>query len=398
MNTIHVRTLGEFSLQYEDTNISDLGTRSKKVWSLLAYLIHHRDRTVSQQKLIQLLWGEDSSCANPENALRITLHRLRTLLNQLWPTAGRDLIISREGSYSWNTELPIEVDCDRFDTLCQSGTVDEELRLQELLEAVSLYRGPFLPRQSSEVWVVPINSYFANLYQTIALTTGKALAKRNRHAEAAEICQAAAAADPYNEPLQQLLMRELAATGDIKGAAAVYENLSRRLFDDFGIRPSEETRTVYRAVAFCPEERTLPMDEILEELHEPAGSTGALMCDYDHFRYLCFAECRSLERSGKVTHIALLRVSREDKALSKSSLDRIMQQFGDCLRNGLRRGDAVSRCSASQHVIMLPNANYENSCAVCKRLISGFHRKYPHAHVQIEYLVQPLSPTSVQMS
>jgi len=146
-------------------------------------------------------------------------------------------------------------------------------------------------------------------------------------------------------------------------------------------------------VACCPEERTLPKDEILEELHEPAGSTGALMCDYDHFRYLCYAECRSLERSGKVTHIALLRVTRPEKPLSKASIDRIMNQFGQCLRSGLRRGDAVSRCSVSQHVIMLPNANYENSCQVCRRLISSFHRQHPHVQVQIEFLVQPLSPS-----
>lgn len=393
MSIIQIRMLGEFSLTHEGITISDQGTRSKKVWSLLAYLIQQRDHNVSQQKLIQLLWGEDSSCSNPENALRITLHRLRTLLDQLWPKAGRQLILSREGSYRWNTEIPIEVDCSRFETLCQNTEADPQLHLQELMEAISLYRGAFLPRYTSEVWVVPINAYFANLYISAVLEAAAALSERKRHTEAAEICQAAAAAEPYNEPLHQILMKELAFSGDLKAAAGVYETLARRLFDDFGIRPSEETRTVYRTVACRPEERTLPMDEVLEELREPANITGALQCDYDHFRYLCFAECRSLERSGKVSHIALLQVSSPDKQLPKNTWERIMGQLGDCLRNGLRRGDAVSRCSVSQHVIMLPNANYENSCAVCKRLISGFHRKYPHAQVQIDYLVQPLSPS-----
>lgn len=393
MNTVRIRMLGEFSLQYEDQQISDAGTRSKKVWSLLAYLIRNRDHSISQQKLIELLWGEDSSSVNPENALRITLHRLRTQLNQLWPTAGRDLILNRDGGYSWNNDWPISLDCDRFEELCLKPAENDTQRLQDVLEALSLYRGIFLPRQASEVWVVPINSYFANLYLLTAQEAANLLSAQNRHEEAVEICQAAAAAEPYHEPMHQLLMQELAATGDIKAAAAVYEALSKRLFDDFGIRPSEETRTVYRTVACSPEDRSLAMDEILEQIHEPAGTSGAMMCDYDYFRVLCFAKSRSMERNGSVTHIAMFRVTCL-KPMSKASSDRIMDQLGISLCAHLRRGDVVSRCSTSQYIIMLPRANYENSCMVCRRLIAAFHRQYPHIAVKIDFMVQPLDPQS----
>lgn len=43
----------------------------------------------------------------------------------------------------------------------------------------------------------------------------------------------------------------------------------------------------------------------------------------------------------------------------------------------LYQGDVVSRCSVSQMVVMLPQANYENSCAVCQRIIKAFQRQYP---------------------
>jgi len=41
---------------------------------------------------------------------------------------------------------------------------------------------------------------------------------------------------------------------------------------------------------------------------------------------------------------------------------------------------------------MLPQANYENSCMVCRRIISAFGRQFPHSPACIDYAVQPLEP------
>ena len=178
-----------------------------------------------------------------------------------------------------------------------------------------------------------------------------------------------------------------------KAAAEVYESFSKRLFDDFGIRPSQETRSVYRNAVHAPEDRTMAMDEVLEHLQEPEAPPGALECDYDYFKMLCFAERRSMERSGNVTHVALLSITgTPEKPLSKRSRNRIMDQLGESLRSNLRRGDVISRCSASQYILLLPKANYENSCMVCRRCMAAFQRKHPHVTARIHYLVQPLTP------
>ena len=385
--------LGEFSLHTSNTSISDAGNRAKKVWSLLAYLICNRGHAISQQKLINLLWGDEPDSDNPENALRITLHRLRAQLDQLWSGAGHELIIRKDGGYVWNSSVPVELDCDRFEALCQNNVSDKESRLQNLLDALALYRGEFLPRQSSEMWVVPIGTHFHNLNLQASLEASALLSEAGRHSEAVQICRAATTSEPYHEPLHQLLMQQLSASGNPKGAAAVYEALSKRLFDDFGIRPSEKTREVYRMAAHSPEDRALPMEEVLQHLQEPVGNSGALLCDYDYFKVLCFAESRAMERSGNATHIALLSLGSDtDKPLSKRSTNRIMEQLGNQLRSNLRRGDTVSRCSVSQYIIMLPKANYENSCMVCRRVITAFHRSHPHVAAKINFMVQPLTP------
>ena len=392
MEPIKINMLGEFTLQYGQNLLRETGTRSRRIFGLLSFLICHRGQTVSQYKLIEHLWGSDDDITNPENTLRILLHRTRAQLDQLYEGAGRDCILRKDGSYCWNPEIPLEVDYEVFEALCQSKQ-EESNRLEDLLRALSLYQGEFLARQSSDTWVVPVATHFQNLFLTASLEAADLLMGQQRHDEAVQVCRRCIAAEPYFEPACQKLMLSLAAKGDTRGAAEVYEALSHRLFDDFGIRPSEETRAVYRAAAHAPEDRTVSMDEVLEHLQEPEAEPGALQCDYDYFKMLCYAERRAIERSGSATHVALLSIAgTPEKPISKRSMSRIAQQLGTALRTNLRRGDVISRCSTSQYIILLPKANYENSCMVCRRCLAAFRRSHPHVTARIHYLVQPLTP------
>lgn len=392
MNVIRIRTLGELSLTVDGKTICDLQTRSRKVWSILAYLIQYRDTSFSQQRLIELFWGSDSSTTNPENALRITMYRLRALLDQLWPGAGRELILYRDSSYCWNETVPVSLDCEEFENLCHAESTDDNTRLASLLSALSLYRGVYLPRQSSELWAVPLSAHFSNLFLSASMEAAELLMQQGRHQEAIAVCRTAALSEPYQEQLHGVLIRALAASGDSKTAAAVYEDLSHRLFDEFGIYPGEDLRNLYHSIAGAPENRTLPIEEIMEQIQETPGKNGAMQCDYDYFKVLCYAQSRSLERTGGVTHVALLRISSDTKKPSRQFLNRIMDRFADTLRQNLRRGDVISRCSTCQYIIMLPDANYENSCMVCRRVIAAFHRSHPHISAKIQFMVQPLTP------
>ena len=393
MDPIHVHMLGDFFLQYQDNKICEADNRSRRIWSLLSFLIYYRGQQISPKRLFEQIWGNDTDVNNPENTLRLLLHRTRALLDQLYEGAGKECILRKEGGYCWNPAIPIVVDYERYEQLCQGTDADTSQRLPAVLEALSLYQGEFLAKQSSENWVIPICAHYQNLFLMASQEAAQLLSDGKRYEEAANVCRRVIAAEPYFEPIYQRLMLVLSAMGDARGAADVYENLSRRLFDDFGIRPSDETRAVYRTAAHSPEDRTLPMEEVLEDLRESELLPGAMQCDYDYFKVLCHAESRAMERSGSVTHIALLSVSGPvHKPLSKRSLSRIMEQLGGVLRTNLRRGDTISQCSVSQYIIMLPKANYENSCMVCRRVLAAFSRAHPHVSARIQFLVQPLHP------
>ena len=50
---LQVNMFGEFSLTYGGATIDDSGSRSKKLWTLLEYLLVFRDREITQNELIE---------------------------------------------------------------------------------------------------------------------------------------------------------------------------------------------------------------------------------------------------------------------------------------------------------------------------------------------------------
>ena len=391
MDELKIQMLGGFSLRLGKRELQDTDTRSKKVWVLLAYLIIHREQTVTQRTLIDLLWGDETDPINPENALRITMHRTRTLLEQLSPELGRGMILRRRGGYQWNGGG--EVDSERFEALCCQKAEDPDLRLRNLMEAISLYRGDYLPRQSGEVWVVSTAAYLHNLFVSAAQEAVELLIQQGRSHEAAGVCRRCLALEPYHEGFCRELMQLLAAAGDRRGAAEVYDRLSKRLFDDFGISPSEETRAVYRAAAYSPEDRVLSIDDVMGNLRESDAPSGALQCDFDYFRILCHALSRTMERSGGAAHVVLLDViSTAEREMPRQTIDRVMGQLSQQIRLSLRRGDVFCQCSVSQFTVLLSRANFENCQMICDRILRNFRRAYPYVPIRIAYQIRPLSP------
>lgn len=393
---LQVQMLGGFSLRSQGGQVSDGDNRTKKVWLFLAYLIYRRGHAVETQEYIDLLWGPREQGANPANALKTILHRARTTLEPLWPSAGHQLILRQGSAYRWNPDIPLELDVEEFERLCRQGEAqaDEEARLTDYLAALALYKGDFLPRLSSQLWVIPITTYYHQMYLRLVLQTIPLLEARRRYDEVERLCRAALVQEPYLEELYRHLMSTLIRLGSHREAAAVYEDMSKLFMDNFGAMPEEETRAVYREALNSLQDHALPVDSILEQLREPDGPGGALICQYDIFRSIYHSVARSLARSGDAVHLALFSVRSRDsgKALSRRSLDRAVANLQEVIRTSLRRGDVAAQCSVSQFILMLPQANFENSQMVCDRILRAFARKYPHSPALPQVAIFPLEP------
>ena len=392
--TLQVQMLGQFTLRYGDRTISDSDDRSRRVWSLLAYMLYNHGRSFAQEELIHLYWSNSEKSADPGNALKSIFHRIRTALDKLQPGLGRLLIRRKAGRYFWNNVMPLSLDIEDFEAHFHAAEAagDDDVRLAEYQAALAMYAGDPLPRMTDEIWTVPIVAYYHSLYTRAAAGAIELLEKQERTAEAVALCRRAIHIEPYQEDLYEHLMRGLLRTGDMKGAMSVYEEMSELLFAHFGVMPSETLRTLYRQATRTVNDRTLTMDEVCSQLAEPAPHGGAMVCEYDFFKILYRAEARSIARNGHSANICLLSVSGKDgEMLARRSLDPAMNNLQVLVQNNLRRGDAIARCSISQYIILLPQANYENSRMVADRLVSAFYRRYPHSPARLRYTVQPLA-------
>lgn len=392
--TLQVQMLGQFTLRYGDRTISDSDDRSRRVWSLLAYMLYNHGRSFAQEELIHLYWSNNEKSADPGNALKSIFHRIRTALDKLQPGLGRLLIRRKAGRYFWNNAMPLSLDIEDFEAHFHAAEAagDDDVRLAEYQAALALYAGDPLPRMTDEIWTIPIVAYYHSLYTRAAAGAIELLEKQERTAEAVALCRRAIHIEPYQEDLYEHLMRGLLRTGDMKGAMSVYEEMSELLFAHFGVMPSETLRTLYRQATRTVNDRTLTMDEVCSQLEEPAPHGGAMVCEYDFFKILYRAEARSIARNGHSANICLLSVSGKDgEMLTRRSLDPAMNNLQVLVQNNLRRGDVIARCSISQYIILLPQANYENSRMVADRLVSAFYRRYPHSPARLRYTVQPLA-------
>ena len=391
-----ISMLGEFSLQWNNEILSDTANRQKKIWLLLAYLIYNRRNNPTQENFLALLRDSgDYEIEDPAGRLKALFYRARNLLNQLDENAGHSWITRKNGQYAWNTDIELILDVEEFDDLCSRSakSTDTVQKLELDLKALALYNGDFLPKLSTEPWVMPISVYYHQKYLDLVMETLHLLEKQNDWKQSSSLCEKALTIEPYSEELYQSLMKAQLALDDRPGVLNTYEKMSELLFTAFGIMPSEESRAFYREATREIKDHSVPMESVHEHLKETVGNYGAISCEYDYFRFLYQVQARSIVRTGDTIHIVLLSLhSGDGKELARRSLDYAMDNLQDICVNSLRQGDVLTKFSASQLLIMLPQANYENSQAVCQRLIKAFNRKYPHSPVTIHSTVHPLEP------
>lgn len=395
--TLHIKLFGSFSLDWKGKHIDDSDNRSRKSWILLAYLFCHRDRVVSRDELIRAVWEDSDKNTNPQSAIKTLMHRVRSMLNSLGDNAGYDIILADGSGYRINPSLPMEIDTELFSTLldqCSLQDITSQEKLNYSLQSLDVFTGEFLPKLSTEQWVIPLSIYYHDRFLSAAHSAAEKLYSQDRFEECLSVCRKGLAIESYHEPLNLLLMKTLESLGDKESLIAAYDKLNSLLYNNFGTVPSEEITELYQRARSSMNASFIPADMLFEHLREDNPRKGAIVCDYELLVRFYQIEARQIMRSGDVCHIAMFTISAPfNGELTRRIRDNAMNNLQEILRSSLRSGDMVARCSPTQFVVLLPQANYENSCMVCDRIYRAFFRQYPHAAVEITAKVQPLQPT-----
>lgn len=390
---LRVQMFGKFSLLSGDRQIT-CNNRSGLLWNLLAYLLCHHKETISTEALLPILWKQEKN-SKPAGAMRTAIYRLRAMLSELSEDPSFQFFTSKDGGYIWNPDVKIVFDIEEFDEYATAIAADED-NIAVGLKALELYNGKFLPMLSSEMWIMPMQIYYHNLYLSLFDRVMPRLEQDGRIEEGISFCNNALQIDPYAEKIYQHLMHFLLLTGENQKVVQIYKEMNKLLLSTFGIGPDSKSNALYReALSLIKNSTVISPENAIEELSEKSEIRGALVCDYASFKMLYQAKARSVVRTGDVVHTALLTLkSRTAKEVAAKSLELAMDNLEKHLSGALRKGDVLARCSSSQFMVMLLSANYENSCKVCQRFISSFERKHPHSPLYIDYYVQAITPST----
>ena len=215
---------------------------STKTLVLLAYLALV-ETPPARDQLFALLWPESAQEAARKN-LQNMFWQVRSLLaNQ------RDIIQVRpDGRVTLDPD--IWVDARAFLHAAQQEIEDD----QQLGQALSLYRGPFLDgltgidAASVEHWMLNERERFTQVCLRLLTTRIETLRSAGAWAEMLEVTQHALAIDSLQEPLHRFAMLAYARLGQRTEALRQYEQLRGLLDAELGIAPLPETEALREAI------------------------------------------------------------------------------------------------------------------------------------------------------
>ena len=204
-----IRTLGKFQIRDEEHIVNEEEIRSPKMINLLAYLILHRNQTLTFYDMADALWQEEET-GNPAGALKNLMYRLRVFLKKNF--GEEEFILTDQGSYRWNPRQEVAVDAERFEQMFESAkqkTISEE-EIRKLKAALALYQGDFMTKVADMHWVMTLNTYYHSLYLNCVRYLCEYYVSTEKFEELEQLCSQALQWESLDEELYCYLIRALA--------------------------------------------------------------------------------------------------------------------------------------------------------------------------------------------
>lgn len=394
-----VRLFGRFEVSGQNRTLDEEKIRSEMVTKLLSYVFCHRKRNVTIQELGDALWHDDGS-DNPAGALKNLMYRLRNIMKKEWERS--DFIVTGRGTYAWNPEIPLEIDAEEFEKLCKNAhrNEDTEEEISDLEEAVELYRGTFLPKLTGEYWVASLATYYHSMYLTAVKQLAALLEEHSRYDEMAQICSRAIDLDALDEELHCWLIKALIGQNKQNLAIEHYQKTVDLLYDNLGVRPSQELRGVYEELLKQKHEQELDLSKIQKELKADDNGKGAFLCEYGVFKKSYHLEIRRAGRLGMSIYLSLITLYpsinvKKDSGAYTNIINKGMDMMQQILLTSLRTGDVISRYSSTQFIIMLPTCQYETAMMVMDRIQNRFYSSEEKTKIKIQYSVDEIDLSKV---
>lgn len=387
---LKVTMLGDIVLETDFGKVSGQGNRSQKIWSVIAYLILHRNRAISVSELIDIFWA-DGDGANPVNALKTLLFRVRGMLAPLFASEIQPILAYR-GTYQWNESITCQLDVDQFELFCRAG--DDQSRnvvdrIDNYWKALEIYHQPFLSKFSDHFWVISSRTRYHTHYLSMVKECSNLLLTQKQYQKAEVVCSQALRLEPLEEEINICYIRALLFQGKYHTANQQYATLTEQIYEQLGVNLSAELRALYEQMMVEEHELETDLEIIEASLQEAMLRPGAFFCEFGFFKEFYRLEARRAARSTNYIQVVLITITLNGKIPPLKILNTSMKKLQVLLQSNLRRGDVVAKYSPAQFVIMLSAANDEESKKIMDRIISLFYEQY-HRNIRVSYKIRGL--------
>jgi DNA-binding SARP family transcriptional activator len=213
-------------------------------------MLAHRDRPISKEILMDLLWRDvDPEAAR--NNLNVAIYGLRQAFRGVRPDFSH--VLFQDDCYLLTPAMEVWVDAEEFmrryemgRSLEKRGKVAEAMREYEVAEG--LYQGDYLEEDLYQDWPVPRRQGLRDSYLVSLDRLSLHYLDKKRYAACIRLCQKILAEDDCQEEAYRRLMRCYSRQGQRNLALRQYHLCVERLQKDLEVSPTDETLALYQRI------------------------------------------------------------------------------------------------------------------------------------------------------
>lgn len=396
----YARFLGGFSLYYNEEELQ-LGASLQNISTqIVLMLLKAGGDGIEKKELMALIRPEEHEWAKRLNNFRQQIHILRRRIERVGFPAG-EYVVSVGTRYYFSLEQRVETDTAYLDRLveqikaCRTGADQAGRKGLHLLylEYYRAYKGEFLPTLGGEAWVAMESAFYQKWYFICLDALCQELKSAGKYAVMLELCTTASQIHPYDE-WQAAQIECLLAMDRYREALEIYEKATEIFYKDLGVTSLDRAMERYRGAEKATSYMAGALKRLKKDLEEDELMDGPYLCSYPSFQDICRIMARVGERDGTKNQLLLCTIladaaggeaagggaAAKDGARAKEKDGQPYREWGgektghkmellqEILVDKLRTGDAYTRYSQNQFLVLLAGADTLAGQRIVRRL------------------------------
>ena len=386
-DTYYVKTFGGLEITNDNVTVNIVELFGKQLVNLLQVLLFHSEKPVQKDELIDILWPESK---NPSSALKFSIFRLRSELNEIDFFKDKEVIVTTRKGYILNPNLDWNIDFveleKAYNQINEGAELLDEKEFKIARKIFRLYQGRFYASPSQLHWILQKQEVFRQMYVKTMMRTSCYLYTQKRYDEMMLMNYQAVLIEPFNEGLHYYYMKGLVATRNYREALKYYDELNDIFLSELGTGLSKRFKQLYDIIiADHAKEESKDMETIMKELSSRDQQNQGFFCSYEIFKYFYELLLKMSIRNEQNYYLIMLQFSDGTLDYEKIGLDfdRVKRLVSSCLRSN----DLFTRTSETQLLLLVEFPTEENAHLVIQRISNKFYSIFRKKNYRMNYSV-----------